>query len=271
MKKKLLTKTDIAVFTTIGLLIVIWGKILYLGFKDGSYGDEGNVLGRFHNLGDALGGLSAPFIGLISAGLVYFTIKQQIRANEIIVNTRREDNLANNLRSYQERLEDKYESLLEDYEPLDVKGRFRKIDEAIKGIESMGQIVPKSYLFNLAGRRHENVIDYCVNEFKRQEGFLVDLLSILRYADFFRNYLTKFYLDKNIGSEMKEQVVITMHELSSFVGSKLERMCSECNKFTQTMSEDHPEFQLLEDLRNAAVKVSGMDKSFSVLHHLHHT
>ncbi len=49
--------------------------------------------------GDFLGGVASPFIGLVSAILVYLSFQQQIRANKIQMEALRQESKRNNIRS----------------------------------------------------------------------------------------------------------------------------------------------------------------------------
>ena len=49
--------------------------------------------------GDFLGGVASPFIGLVSAILVYLSFQQQIRANRIQMEALRQESKRNNIRS----------------------------------------------------------------------------------------------------------------------------------------------------------------------------
>ena len=49
--------------------------------------------------GDFLGGVASPFIGLVSAILVYLSFQQQIRANKIQMEALKQESKRNNIRS----------------------------------------------------------------------------------------------------------------------------------------------------------------------------
>jgi hypothetical protein len=75
MNKEKVNKISISlllVVSAILLLFLVVFLIIYLDTKEFKAG----------TLGDAFNGLSAPFIALLSAGLLYYSFKQQILANE---------------------------------------------------------------------------------------------------------------------------------------------------------------------------------------------
>lgn len=259
-----LTSTDKVVFIVIGLLALFWLALVIMGYNQNPNTDKLNTIGYYHNMGDAIGGISAPFIGLISALLIYITIKQQIRANEIIVNTRREDNLAQNLKNYKERMEDKYEALVDDYNPLDIESSLTTIKQIIMVILSSNappDPLPSNYL------PYGSTADYvmAVADLKRRINFLIDTLSIFRYAVFFQQYLTKYYLDEEISPEAKELISITMHELSSFVGSKLEKGCEVAKTLPEVDPYEFPYGREIRDITESARLIYRMRGDFEVI------
>lgn len=55
-------------------------------------------------IGDTIGGVTAPFIGVLSALLVYVSFRAQIKANELIVKHRHDDNVILTLNNWVDRL-----------------------------------------------------------------------------------------------------------------------------------------------------------------------
>lgn len=74
------------VFLLIGLIIIAIAPYLYVKFNwfDIPYNDTGEI-------GDTIGGLTAPFINLIGAVLVYMSFMEQKRANEIQISELEKD------------------------------------------------------------------------------------------------------------------------------------------------------------------------------------
>lgn len=56
-------------------------------------------------IGDTIGGITAPFIGLISAYLIYISFKQQFLANQMIIESRQEDAVVQNINLLVNRIE----------------------------------------------------------------------------------------------------------------------------------------------------------------------
>ena len=69
-------------------MVLVICLIIY-SFNEKGDEHEQSWIGRLHNVGDAMGGMTAPLIGLISALLVYLSFQEQIVANRITTDIRR--------------------------------------------------------------------------------------------------------------------------------------------------------------------------------------
>jgi len=86
--KKILSKLSEQQRTIINvaLIILIMATFVFLGVRlvSGHYWTQSYYLGDKGTLGDALNGLSAPFISFFSAILIYITFREQNKANKLL-------------------------------------------------------------------------------------------------------------------------------------------------------------------------------------------
>lgn len=64
-----------------------------------------NLLGK-GEIGDTIGGITAPAIGLLSSILVFISFREQVKANNLLVEMRREDFLVQNISEWTKRIEE---------------------------------------------------------------------------------------------------------------------------------------------------------------------
>lgn len=82
---KKITETQRTILT-VALVILIMASFVFIGirFASGSYWIKPFYLGDKGTLGDAVNGLSAPFISFFSAILIYITFREQNKANKLL-------------------------------------------------------------------------------------------------------------------------------------------------------------------------------------------
>jgi hypothetical protein len=121
-KKKPFGTFDWYISIFVIFLIAGWLIFFIYGITMSMQNDT-NDISQYHNLGDTIGGISAPLVGIFSAVLVYITIKQQIRANEFVIEFRRDDIkyrkddlISQDLKDLLEKLERRYTSFMSLFE-----------------------------------------------------------------------------------------------------------------------------------------------------------
>lgn len=88
-----------------GVLLLLCLAILMGPFLVLKYHSELGI-GQFTGpIGDTLGGLTAPFIGLLSAILVYMSFQEQVKANRLVQNQINEESFRSNLKDSQKKIE----------------------------------------------------------------------------------------------------------------------------------------------------------------------
>ncbi len=102
--------------------------------------------------GDFLGGVASPFIGLVSAILVYLSFQQQIRANKIQIEALRQESKRNNIRSTLNILKSEISDLI-----LENPGDGHKTYHGMQAFEKFVELVHRSGLE--ASIDNENVAD----------------------------------------------------------------------------------------------------------------
>lgn len=95
------------------LLIIVVAYLVYHSVQEKGDEHEQSMVGRFHNIGDAMGGMTAPLIGLISALLVYLSFQAQIEANRLTSEIRNDETLKENLNDFLNRIKDKFKSIIQ--------------------------------------------------------------------------------------------------------------------------------------------------------------
>lgn len=245
------------------LLAILWIVFTIFGITM-HMKDQVNDVSIYHNLGDTLGGILGPLVGIISAALVYITIRQQIRANEIIMETRKEDNLAAYMREYMERIEKKIDQiekrLATNYPGTSMSKAFDKIESTIESLFSELSFEPETE------RQHE-ILNKRLDEIKLKisayENDIIALNGFVVYCQFFSEYLLSNYLDKSLEGS-RNLIAIYFHEFETMIdvsfGRHLEYFVSLSN---DDMSEipNAEEFLFLSS--NAKILLDHIDNSRS--------
>ncbi len=102
--------------------------------------------------GDFLGGVASPFIGLVSAILVYLSFQQQIRANKIQMEALKQESKRNNIRSTLNILRSEISDLI-----LENPGDDHKTYHGMQAFEKFVELFHRSGLESLT--KNENVAD----------------------------------------------------------------------------------------------------------------
>ncbi|WP_310486419.1 hypothetical protein [Chamaesiphon sp. VAR_69_metabat_338] len=89
--------------------------------------------------GDFLGGVASPFIGLVSAILVYLSFQQQIRANKIQIEALKQESKRNNIRSTLNILKSEISDLI-----LENPGDERKTYHGMQAFEKFVELLDRS-------------------------------------------------------------------------------------------------------------------------------
>lgn len=84
--KQKFTSTDIIALILLILGVTGFISLPYLVTQKGWLNVFNSAFGKPNEIGDMIGGIVGPFIGLISAALVYLALREQIKANSIIIN-----------------------------------------------------------------------------------------------------------------------------------------------------------------------------------------
>jgi hypothetical protein len=102
--------------------------------------------------GDFLGGVASPFIGLVSAILVYLSFQQQIQANKIQMEALKQESKRNNIRSTLNILKSEISDLI-----LENPGDSHKTYPGMQAFGKFVELLPRSGLESIAN--NENVAD----------------------------------------------------------------------------------------------------------------
>ena len=102
--------------------------------------------------GDFLGGVASPFIGLVSAILVYLSFQQQIRANKIQMEALKQESKRNNIRSTLNILKSEISDLI-----LENPGDEHKTYHGMQAFEKFIELLHRSSSEAIAN--NENVAD----------------------------------------------------------------------------------------------------------------
>jgi hypothetical protein len=103
--------------------------------------------------GDFLGGVASPFIGLVSAILVYLSFQQQIQANKIQMEALKQESKRNNIRSTLNILKSEISDLI-----LENPGDEHKTYHGMQAFEKFVELLHQSGLKAISqGERYANV------------------------------------------------------------------------------------------------------------------
>lgn len=209
---------------------------------------------QFHEVGDAIGGISAPFIGLVSALLVFYSFREQYKANELLINARKEDNTKAALKDYFDRIETKYERIT-DLTHQDLGTVFREIVRSYNKINEISEqdlkengnyIKSNSYAESAHSRALSNISDNLM--------IIRDFTALFDYCRYFNNYLIKS-IKTQTSDESKDILSLYISEYAFFLRHKIEPILNVTNladtKFVK--EEFKTEFIFLRDQYRACV------------------
>lgn len=127
---------------------------------------------RTGQIGDTIGGITAPLVGIIGALLVYFSFREQVKANRIQTINLRQENRRNTETQEFNTLLDLYKQVKDDLEGLVFVSSKAKVAKPIKGRRAINAFVKAlSDLYNDKS--------FLSNAFFRDYLFILSVLSML--------------------------------------------------------------------------------------------
>jgi hypothetical protein len=226
------------IFLVIGLLFVIFAPYLFTQLSTNRVFDFSNT----GQIGDTIGGITAPFINLIAVLLIYFSFRQQLLSNEMqigLINNEKEErkktkeleliNLAyNDLKTYV----DNFQYVFEKTSIKDMK----TLEEVYKGEDAIYHLIKvlKQHKGHVGFRNQRNAISSLIailhlvngiidklgySRFKRHEKlFLVNQINTFFQIKIF-NHVNALYDMKEPEHETKQlldAINFTSQKLASF-------------------------------------------------------
>ncbi len=195
------------------VLIVIFACFIAYRGENG----EG-TLGYFHNLGDAIGGLSAPIIGLISSLLVYLSFQAQIDANEITTDIRddekkeeEQDRIVENLRQYLDRIENKFRWIAEKF------GGERRFNFLIILLADSYGLIDGDAMDRFRTNENEYKIDLEIES----RPLVGELDGLLKNCEFFCDYIIRINKKSNIDDDTRDFISLSIAEFTFFIRNKI--------------------------------------------------
>jgi hypothetical protein len=171
-------------FLVVGLLFVSFAPFLFTQFSLGSAFDFSGT----GQIGDTIGGITAPFINLIAVLLIYFSFRQQLLSNEIqigLINNEKEErkknkeleliNLAyDDLKTYV----DNFQYVFERTSIKDMK----TIEEVYKGEDAIYHLIKvlKQHKGHVGFRNQRNAISSLISILQLTDG-IIDKLGYSRF------------------------------------------------------------------------------------------
>lgn len=132
-------------------------------------------------IGDTIGGITAPFIGLLSAYLVYISFRQQYLANKLLIDARKEDAINQNINTLINRIEKAITDFQYANSNYGNKALYRFCSFARDHIQSTVNLQSNDW--------RNNPVAYAL-EFK-------SMIQIIKHLKYTINYLTKNQFDKS--------------------------------------------------------------------------
>ena len=178
------------VILVVGIVSILFAPILFTQFGIISFNNTGQI-------GDTIGGITAPITGIIGSILVYLALRAQIRANEIIqtqISEQKIDEKDKKLLSYISELYGYFQRAISDFEYKDSNGN----GALIKILSELSRINRKV--------AHDDSVF--------EKGKIAELNALFNLEKLFVKQLTKSTIDENDKEYFKE--LIRFH-LESFV------------------------------------------------------
>ncbi|MEW5797761.1 MAG: hypothetical protein AB1728_02035 [Bacteroidota bacterium] len=129
-------------------------------------------LSSYANVGDTIGGITAPIIGLLGVLLVYFSFKEQSRANDIQIKALNEETRRNINSQEFNVLLDLYKQIKSDYDSIYFSSKVAKITRPLHGRKAINSFTDKLKVY------YKNA-QFLANPFYRDYRFLVNELTML--------------------------------------------------------------------------------------------
>ncbi len=179
MKNKvtILIEKNLTVIVIVFIVWVIISPILFTQFSIISFSNDGST----GQIGDTIGGITAPAIGLLSAILLYLALTKQIENNNIIVHE------SNFRTTYNEVIE--FKKSVKEFQFLGQSGAY-----AIKMFPIQ---VPASLLLGATDNLFNDIVafDNLFNGFHRLFYLKDNLETSDKYSDFLKKEIRKAYTD----------------------------------------------------------------------------
>lgn len=225
------------VILVVGIVLIVFAPFI-LTRQGCEYLDFTNT----GQIGDTIGGITAPIVNLIAAILVYYAFTAQVKANEIIQKQFDEDNKAKeidaetqNLNKLYEYIRDsidnfKYRCLNDGYEPIKDDNGILHDGEYEKG--SLTEKIGSSAFYmcfshircNYHGTEDDLLKDPCVSEIYSVLVLINELLDNISRS----NAKNKTILKKLIDHLFNYKVIVSIRE-ESYDSLKVE-YCDHCNR-----------------------------------------
>lgn len=184
--------TIIGIFISVIALIGYFSFALSLKQKEGWYGV----------VGDAIGGIMSPIIGLIGAVLVFVSFNEQRKANDIILKSQREGSINEYLRKYLSEVTVVLRDMTKESGMVKVQDTLSKvcksakvINDNLKNIKIVNNLVISKLDFsNLTN-------DALVINSNTNRTVLRNLVYLLKHVNFFLRHLNKLLLDESVNKD----------------------------------------------------------------------
>jgi hypothetical protein len=225
-----LSNTEFYIIGVIIILLIAWGVFTIYGIAMVQNEKDANAISGNHNLGDTLGGIFGPLVGILSSVLVYLTIKEQIKANKIAVDSRNEDNLMKSVKEYMDELKSKFDVIQKkfttDYGHRSLSQVVRSAGNNLAEIQAIGEELKseqdpsKRLEMETEMSRLKVVISSTGIEFK-------EIKAILAYCHFLQDYIISSR-GKFLNSEFDVTRFLNLYtsELVTFVSINLRSVCA---------------------------------------------
>lgn len=220
MKFKI-TRKEFLYFLLIGLIIFLMPLILTQSSSGISFEDTGEI-------GDTIGGITAPFLAFFAAILVYLAFKAQIDANEEIKKQFEEQRLNENQNFAYTKFKERIYLINNDIDNFEVAFHKGKMISKLEDLHS-----PSGKKYNFGGIQGMNLflIEYFRDKaeheknntkvFKYDNAFHSVMLNIMNLVVLFYNthlgIKTAEILDANYKVELEELLTYTFQSKISFV------------------------------------------------------
>lgn len=249
-KVQLITTKEIIVFSIIGLLLLFLPLLL----------TQNAFLPRFNftnsgQIGDTIGGTTAPFIGFFAAVLVYLSFQQQLKANEIVLE-------ANSKQDIVAREERRFNTLMKLVEALDnaiyqfeyrsvvntrgVRGSIRQ--DTFRGVDAIQYVTNKFHQDGAKGAR-----DFLKYHEDSDESipFSISKYSQLWHLTKMLSYIAKRINAVEIDFELKEELILRLDmSYRTYLQSSLETFLEAYQKVKADFNDSNSGVTFIKKMEN---------------------